>query len=136
MTDIDWASGEVAHELVAQLVSPTDHDVVVGELALSSGGCSITEGYYTDTRVSAQLSVQDWSAYDGSAWVRLRHRVRGVGHDELLMTGIVWDEGASLSHGAIGAAPSLVSVLKPLAEDALPFPVAVGAGARAEGSAE
>ncbi len=127
----DWADGELRHLLVAELVDPRDHSQSLGALEVAPSGCRMTEGYYTDTRVSASLSVPDWSAYDGFAWVRLRHEELRSGWSETMMTGIVWDEGVSESSGALRASPTVVSALKALDADAIPCPLVMGQGGRA-----
>lgn len=119
-----------------ELVNPTAHGHVIQHLDVENSGCSITEGYYEGTRISAALSVPDWSGYDGYAWVRMTHGVEGTGYSQRLFTGFVWDEGATLTRGALSASPHCVSALKALDGDYTTHAVSVGRGGTAKAVAE
>lgn len=132
VASIDWSSPEVQHRLTVELVNATDHNSVLCPVELESSGNKISEGYYEDTRISASLSVIDWSAFDGYAWLRLTHSVDGTSYSETMLTGFVWDEGATVSRGVLTASPYVMSALKALANDYTTGALSVGQGGTAK----
>lgn len=68
----DWKDASRNFEIRIMMVDPHNLDIDRGELTdLILSGCSISYGYYTDTRVSAKLQTLGSNYIDGS-WLRIR----------------------------------------------------------------
>lgn len=69
---IDWRDAKRDYEIHVMQVDPNNLDIERGELEnLILSGCSISSGYYTDTRISAKLQTLGSNYIDGS-WLRIR----------------------------------------------------------------
>lgn len=86
---INWDSIERVDRLSFLLVSPHNPDSVIGELTgVVLDDCSITEGYETDTRISAKVTTEaEDDGYIDYARIRIVHEV-GEYREELI-TGFV-----------------------------------------------
>ena len=127
----DWGDPRRTDEIRVYMVCPTDLDRTYGELTgVDLSGCSIEAGYYTDTRVSAKLTVV------GDAWVRgsfLRvvHRVPEWGYENELGTFVVTNDAATRENGVWKYELTCQSVLYGLSTDLLSWPVTRAKGSSA-----
>ncbi len=133
---VDWHDLEYDWEVAALLVDPHDCNSIVGELqGVESSGCSVTEGYYVDTRVSAQVStvvpIGESDGYVRNARIRLVLRVPRRGWERELITGFVTDIHPSEHHGQTKRVYSLDSSLWSISEDAITSKVTCAAGSKA-----
>lgn len=69
-----WLDPERTDRLHATMLEPNTR-AVLGTLDLEAGG-SLTQGYRTDTRVSASVTMADWRQWRRNAMVRLDHTWR------------------------------------------------------------
>ena len=130
MSEPDWASGEIGHRLVVEMVDPIDHASVRGALQVSGG--KVSWDAYSDTRASATIDVVDWSAYVPGSWLRVVHEVPAFGWSETLITGFVWDDGSPTTRsGGTSSSPSVMSAMKALQTDLMPCPMTVAEGGTA-----
>lgn len=136
MSDIDWTRRRGADELVCQIVSAQDKSTVLGTLPLVRGEGSMTQAYYSDTRVSASVTVSDMSGYVAGSWLRLVHQVRGTDYSRALGTFLVWDDPAQAFGRGGRATLELKSALYGLDTDVWPELWTVGAGASVRDAAK
>lgn len=127
---IDWADARLDHRIRVAQVDPHDLDTERGELTnLILSDCSVSYGYYTDTRVSAQLKTFDTNYIEGS-WLRIYHSVGDW--EEELGTFVLQDEPSySWESGAKIYTYDLQSVLWALSEDYCTSHFSIGKGAKA-----
>lgn len=133
---VDWHDLEHDWEVAALLVSQHNCNSIIGELrGVESSGCNVTEGYYVDTRVSAQVTtVVPTGTSDGyikNARVRIVLRVPRWGWERELITGFVTDIHPTEQHGMVRRVYSLDSSLWGISEDALTSKVTCAAGSKA-----
>ena len=115
---------------VVQL-SPNQLDGTLGDLAgVLPSGASTTEGYYTDNRVSARLTVIE-SQREPYAWLRLVHECPGYEWSEELGTFVVAEEDTTYQDGTSTTEYDLRSILWAISSDTQPFHFSIGAGATA-----
>ena len=132
----DWLDQKRQHELLVQMVSPQNPDVVLGTLdGVEPSGSSLTAAYYTDTRTSGKLKVV------GDGWVRgsnLRIIVRfpSDGVEKVLGTYIVTDDDATREHGKWAYDLELQSILYGLATNVGPVPWTVAEGGHVKDACE
>ena len=129
---MDWSDLRRTDVLAVTMVSPTNLDAPLGELVgLDPTGCSVTAGYYTDTRTSGRL------AFVGDGWVRgsilrLWHRIPEWGYEREVGTYMAVDDPATRDRGSWRTELELHSMLKALSTDvAKPKTLGVGASALA-----
>ena len=135
----DWNGPARADRIVCQMVSPLDLDEVLGELAIEDGA-SVSQGYYTDTRVSASIQTLDWGSWVDGSWLRILHQVRGTDYSRELFTGFPTSAAPTMQ----GVGPSSVTSTKVELKSALfgadadvwPPAFTVGAGATARQAIE
>lgn len=127
---IDWADARLKHGIRVTQVDPHNLDAERGELTnLILSGCSVSYGYYTDTRVSAQLKTLGSNYIDGS-WLRIYHSV-GDDWEEELGTFVLQDEPSyTWESGAKIYTYDLQSVLWALSEDYCTSHFSIGKGAK------
>ena len=124
----DWLNQKREHEVVVQMVSPQNPDIVVGVLdGVDLGGSSLSAAYYTDTRTSGKLSVV------GDGWVRgsfLRILVRfpSEGIERELGTYVVSDDPATRNHSRWAYDLELQSMLYALSTNVGPRPWTIASG--------
>ena len=124
----DGLNQKLKHELVVQMVSPQNPDVVVGVLdGVEPSGSSLSAAYYTDTRTSGKLSVV------GDGWVRgsfLRILVRfpSEGIERELGTYVVSDDPATRNHSRWASDLELPSMLYALSTPVGPRPWTIASG--------
>ena len=136
---MDWSAweGGVRRDVIrAVLVSPHDLTSTVGELhGLDLSGCSVSEGYYTDTRSQAQVTTSvragESDGYVANAWVRLVHEVPSWGYSEDMGTFLAHTPKRVTGQGATVRTYSLDSALYALSTDPIPWHLTVGAGSSA-----
>lgn len=125
---IDWRDQSRRDELSFWLASPQDPTGTLGRLGgVDASGCSIDQGYYTDTRVSGKLRVH------GGAWrrnqlVRITHAVRGTSWSEQLGTFFVSKAPGSWQGGEWVDDLELQSALWALGQGKVAQPLVVRAG--------
>ena len=123
-----WLDGTRKDELHAYMVDPHNLDVVRGELTgVKEGSVTLTEGYYTDTRVSGSIEVENDGSWIDGSWIRLIHTSPAYGYNDELATLIP----TKMSHTYQSTTFELQSVLWALNEDRLPCHYAIGEGATA-----
>lgn len=124
MANIDFTDVGEPWTVECFMVDPRDPDSVRGKLEGFTGG-TITEGYYTDTRVSGSIDLV------GGNYVR-NSRVRVVaskgGYREELGTFYVTDDAATLQDGAWKTTLTLNSTLYGLSKDIAERAVTYGGG--------
>lgn len=119
--------------LHAYAVEPHNMDSVRCEIDGLQQGGSITWGYDSDTRVSAEISVLDPEIPDGS-WIRLV--VKAPGYSEELGTfAISHIQREEVGEGSVLWTYDLQSVLWALSEDRGGYHYCVGSGVRAQDAA-
>ena len=98
-------------ELTIEQLPPANLDDSYGPLeGAVLSGCSITEGYYTDSRASAKLELAHHNLVDRAA-IRISYRVPELGYSEELGTFFPASDGAKESDGSVTATLDLVSAL-------------------------
>lgn len=129
MRDLDiWRDQTRVDELTVQMVDPHTLSVVRGELG-SVMDCTITEGYFTDGRVSGQVTALDDDTYVADSMLRIVHRIPDIGYSAELLTGYVTQLQRDHSDNSTTTTYSLDSTLWALSEDTLPRHFSIGAGA-------
>lgn len=123
-----WRDGTRRDELHAYMIDPHNLDVVRGELTnIKAGTASLTEGYYTDTRISGSIEIAADGTWQDGSWIRLIHTCPDYGYSEELATLIP----TKISHTYTSTKFELQSVLWALDADMLPCHYAIGEGATA-----
>lgn len=98
-------------ELFFEMLPPANLDDSYGQLdGVILSGCSITEGYYTDARVSAKLEVEEGNWIRQSA-IRITYRVPEMGYEEELGTFFATGDSGGRSKGLSTVELDLVSTL-------------------------
>ena len=133
---MDWTSLEYDWELVAHVVDPHSCNSVIGELeGVDPAGCEVTEGYYSDTRVSAKVTTKvklgESDGYVPNARIRLTLRVPRFGWERELVTGFVTDMSPSDSDGMTVRDYALDSSLWGISDDLITSKVTCAAGSKA-----
>jgi hypothetical protein len=101
-----------------QMVTPANLDSIVGDMdGVIASGASVTESYYTDTRVQASLSYVG-GAWQRQTWIRIIAEVPDEGYSEELGTFLVSSDDASASNGEWTTSLSLESSLYALSVQA------------------
>ena len=131
-----WTNLEYDWEVVAQVVDAHSSSSVIGELVgLDPAGCEVTEGYYSDTRVSGRVTTRvplgESDGYVPNARICIVLRVPRHGWERQLLTGFVTDYGESEEGGSTIREYSLDSSLWGIAEDMTLASVTCAAGAKA-----
>lgn len=126
-----WRDGAREDVIRVQMVDPFDVDRVRGELAgVVTSGCSITEGYYTDSRVTAKVRAYE-DGYVGDSWLRIVHECPAYGYRAELGTFVVTKASRTSELGGTVTDYDLQSVLWAVSKDTLPCHWSVGEGALA-----
>lgn len=127
----DWSASGRRDSVRVMLVAPGSLDDVVGELAnVEPDGCSVSEGYYEDTRCSAKVRTVGEDGYVDHAWMRIVHEVPADGYREELFTGPVTDAKRERKDGATVTDYSLDSSLYAIKNDLLVGGWSIGQGAK------
>lgn len=127
---MDWHARRGSDMLRVLMVSPADLTEVLGELTAAQGS-SVSQGYYTDTRCTASVSVTDWERYVPGAWLRLVHEVRGSDYSRDLFTGFPTEDPSELRGGRSTASVTLRSSIYAMSQHVYPYVLTAGAGATA-----
>lgn len=126
---IDWTTAGRRDEVTVHLVNPHSLDTVIGTLGnVDLGGCTVTEDYHSDTRVSAKVSTIGDDGYVEDAWLRIVHGVPGADYSEELFTGPVSKQDSAIRSGAVHSDYELDSNLYTISDDLLVWGLTVGAG--------
>lgn len=127
----DWSASGRRDSIRVTLVAPGSLDSVIGELAnVEPDGCSVSEGYYEDTRASARVRTVGDDGYVEHAWMRVVHEVPADGYREELFTGPVTDMKREREDGTVVTDYSLDSSLYAIKNDLLVGGWAIGQGAK------
>ena len=133
---MDWTSLGKKWRVRFVQVNPTDLDTTMGELAdVDITSASISEAYYSDTRVQASIKCLD-SAWTRQAWVRVIAEVPDEGYSEELGTFLVTGDDADESNGTWTTTLSCESALYALDLQAAKRPFVVANGAMAKQAME
>lgn len=123
----DWRDTAHSWQVTAVAVDPHDPGSVLGGVSgLDLSGCSVTEGYYTDTRVSADLRTVGDDGWPDLARIRLTLSVPEWGWSRDLVTGFVTGVRPSEAQGLRSTSYELDSTLWALSVDLLDHRVVVG----------
>ena len=128
---IDWHDLRHSNDLVFQVISPTNLNVVVGELeGVIRASSSLTAEYYSDTRTSGTITVvgDNWSSVRGS-FIRVIHRIPEWDYERVLGTYLVSDDDAKRNNGAWETTLTLHSMLYALSLEKQPAVKTVASGA-------
>lgn len=130
MNDLSmWLDATREDVLRVVQLSPNQLDGTLGDLpGVLASGASITEGYYTDNRTSAKLTVLE-AQREPYAWLRLVHECPGYGWSEELGTYVVAQEDTAYQGGTSTTDYDLRSILWAISSDTQPFHFSIGAGA-------
>lgn len=120
---MDWKSTRRLDRFEYELVDPNDIDTSRGFLA-GVVSCSITLGYYTDTRAQASLEFVD-GEYIENSLIRIHHYVDEWNYHNELGTFFVDEITPSFSNGANAYSVEMSSMLARVSEDYLPNNLAV-----------
>lgn len=125
-----WRDGAREDKISVLLVDPWDLDSVRGELtSVILSGCSITEGYYTDNRISGKVEAMDDGSWIDGSWMRIVLRCPGYGFEQELATLIPTKIAYEESKGATIVDYTLQSVLWSMSSDTQPSHFTIGKGA-------
>ena len=129
---IDWKDPRVEHEWEFLQVDPHNLNSIRGELTgVVLGGCSLSFGYETETRVSAKIKVAE-SDYIEDSWIRIVDTIPGTDYREEIGTFIVSGiTGDSVNAGLHTIEYELQSVIWTLKEDYCGGHWTIGKGAYA-----
>lgn len=128
---MDWTIANRKDVITVQMVDPHSLDRVIGLLeGVYLPGTSVTEGYYTDTRVSAKVSTVGDDGYVSDAWLRIVHSVPDEGYSEELFCGPVTDASSDDESGVTKTKYSLDSNLYTIKDDLLVNGFSIGRGGR------
>lgn len=123
----DWGRADRRDEVEALLVDLRSCGTVTGALrGLVPSSVTITEGYYTDTRVQARLSTVTRDGDDGWRGGRIRIVHSFEGYRESLMTGYVTDYDETAEGGLVKREYTLDSSLYAISKDVFPWKYSVG----------
>lgn len=127
--EIDWKDASRVDAIHVMMVDPHNLDTIRGELSnVILDGCSITQGYNTDTRISGKVKVLDSNYIQGS-WLRINHEVPAAGYKNELGTFVVTKPSDSWDTGAHTTEYELQSTLWTMSKDLCPYHYSIGAGA-------
>lgn len=117
---INWEDTTRVDRFSFELVDPFNLDMSRGVLdGVVTDDCSITLGYYTDTRISASIRVVG-GGYVPNSLVRIHHYVDAWGyHNELGTFFVVGTRASSSSDGADATEFDLASMLSRVSDDKL-----------------
>lgn len=127
---IDWFARRAADDVRCYMVDPSDLSTVVGEIALRDG-CSVSQGYYNDTRAAASIVTDEWGSYVPGSWLRIVHSVPGTGYSEPLFTGFPYSDPQDVGLSGTVATVQLKSSIYAMSLHAYEYPFTVGGGASA-----
>lgn len=126
---IDWKDITREDNIRVLMVDPHNLDVIRGELSgVLLDGCSITQGYNTDTRISGKIKALE-SNYVPGSWIRIIHEVAAEQYREELGTFVVTKPSDSWGTGAHTTEYELQSTLWALSKDLCPYHYSINAGA-------
>ena len=115
----DWSRLGKRWRVRAVQVSPTNMDRVIGELAdVDMTSATVTENYYSDTRVQASLAFLG-DAWERQSWVRILAEIPEEGYSCELGTFYAGADDASESNGTWKTSLALDSALSALDQKAL-----------------
>lgn len=133
---IDWTNLEYDWEVTAQVIDPHSSASIIGELSgVDPAGCEVTEGYYSDTRVSGRVTTRvpagESDGYAPNARIKIVLCVPRFGWERALLTGFVTDVSESEEGGSTIREYMLDSSLWGIAEDLITSSVTCAAGSKA-----
>lgn len=132
MLDYDiWRDPAYVPTLRAYAIDPHNIDLVRGEIDGLQQEGSITWGYDSDTRVSAQISVLDPYFPEGS-WIRLIADKPDGSKDELGTFAISHIQREFVGEGSVLVTYDLQSVLWSISEDKAPRHYGIGSGVKTQ----
>lgn len=129
----NWIDGERRDTVKVQCVNPTNYGHV-GWLSVS--GATLTESYYSDTRIQGTVTALDASQYVPLSMLRIIHEAtfsngetyrRTLGTFFAIRSSDTWKSGAQVTDF------ELKSVLYGMSDDICPFDYTIGKGALAQG---
>jgi hypothetical protein len=124
---VDWSDLEHKWSINVYQLDPADMSSMWGRLeGVDLSTCSISEGYYTDTRVQGQLSYYD-AERNRQAFIQIRATVPNV-HTEILGTFLVTNDDVSYEGGSLKTTLNLESMLYALDVQAMKAPWVVKKG--------
>jgi hypothetical protein len=116
---IDWAhANSLDDEWYVDLVDPHDPNAVLGSLS-NITAISITMGYYTDARMSAEVDTigDDGLSKFPHARMRIMHKIASENYLEEIFTGYISDDPDSYAQSETTTKYSLISSLGALTDD-------------------
>ena len=128
----NWYDGERRDTLRVQCVNPTDYGHVGW---LNATGATLTEAYYSDTRIQGTLSALDAESYVPLSMVRLIHEADfrdGEHYRQVLGTFFAIRSRDSWKGGAHVTEFELKSVLYGMKDDLAPFNMTLAEGSMAQ----
>ena len=124
-----WKDAARRDVLSAIQLEPNDLESTLGELSgVLDSGASITEGYYTDHRITAKLSALE-PGREPYSWIRLVHECPDYSWSEELGTFVVAQEDTTYEDGTSTVEYNLRSILWAISSDTQPFHFSIGEGA-------
>lgn len=128
----NWLDGERIDTLRVQLINPTDYGYV-GSVKVTDA--SITEGYYTDTRVQGTIDVLDADNYVPLSMIRLIHEAdfsNGEHYKKVLGTFFAMRSKDTWKSGSLVTRFELKSVLYGMSKDISPLSLVFAKGSFAQ----
>jgi hypothetical protein len=123
-----WRDTERTDHITVEMIDPKDPDSVRGELeGVILRGSSLTQGYYTDTRIGGRMSVMGHS-YIENSMLRITHRVDAWNYEKELGTFISLSGEGAYEHGVRTTDHVLKSALYGLEVDKWTWNYVVSAG--------
>lgn len=116
---IDWAhANSLDDEWYVDLIDPHDPNTVLGSLS-NITAISITMGYYTDARMSAEVDTigDDGLSKFPHARMRIMHKIASENYLEDIFTGYISDDPYSYAQSETTTKYSLISSLGALTDD-------------------
>lgn len=116
---IDWAhANSLDDEWYVDLIDPHDPNAVLGSLS-NITAISITMGYYTDARMSAEVDTigDDGLSKFPHARMRIMHKIASENYLEEIFTGYISDDPDSYAQSETTTKYSLISSLGALTDD-------------------
>ena len=125
-----WRDGKRKDRIHVLMVDPHSLDSVRGELPdVILDGSSLTEGYYTDNRVSGKLTTLEGGHYQEGSWLRVVHECPDYDYRAELATLIPSKVSQTTETGATKTSYDLQSVLWSISTDTLASHFTIGKGA-------
>lgn len=116
---MDWADGKRRDRFIFEQIDPNNLDAPRGWLdGVLLRNCCITQGYYTDMRVSATIVAVD-PGYVENSLIRIHHYVDAWGYHAELGTFFVESSEPTVSDGHEAVSFSLVSMMARVSDDRL-----------------